>query len=175
MELEKAAYWKDEHIDDWKNYFVLPDFYYGLQKDTFYKYTAIYNSIDFSKYIEEIPEYIKYSIVLNAGVGGNYNEQKKIIYISVNTNENIDNFLDHIIHEYCHIRYNRLLADAPTDLLEEAIEIIAWKKYGRKSIDHTKYDLVNKLDYDNLYNSIIKIQSKYNSSGECRKNVFTTI
>ena len=203
LELQKAEFYKDKDIK-WQDYFVSEDFLKEDTEDLKSKYRKIYKTTQFEIFKSFIPKWIPCRIILNCGVGGNYNESKQIIYVSVNPATSITTFYNTLMHEYCHIEYNKYLRNMPHDFLEEAIEdaykrlikpaiereirntlteraeeaieVIAAKKYGVFSFDHKKYRLFSMIDLDNLQSSILKAANKYKLLiKESNDNVFTFV
>lgn len=175
LELQKAEFYKNKDIK-WQDYFVSEDFLKENTEGLKSKYKKIYKTTQFEIFKSFIPKWIPCHIILNCGVGGNYNESKQIIYISVNPKTSITTFYNTLMHEYCHIEYNKYLRNMPHDFLEEVIEIIAAKKYGVFSFDHKKYQLFSMIDLDNLQSSILKAANKYKLLiEESNDNVFTFI
>ena len=175
LELQKAEFYKGKNIK-WQDYFISEDFLKEDLETLKLKYRKIYKSTQFKVFQCFIPAWIPYDIVLNCGVGGNYNETEKIIYISVNPGTSINTFYDTLMHEYCHIEYNKYLYGLPHDFLEEAIEVIAAKKYGVFSFDHKKYKLFSMIDMDHLRSSIYKAAEQYGLlTKENHDDVFTFI
>lgn len=175
MELQKANFYKNKDIK-WQDYFISEDFLKENTEDLKSKYKKMYRATQFKIFKCFVPTWIPYDIVLNCGIGGNYNESKKIIYVSVNPGTSISTFYDTMIHEYCHIEYNKYLYGLPHNFLEEAIETIAAKKFGVFSFDHKEYKLFSMIDPDHLRSSILKAATKYNLlTNESHNDVFTFI
>ena len=129
LEKEKSKTLFQKH-NDWKNYFVLPDFLSGITYKTALSYRSIYKKTNFERFINFIPENYKYHIILYCGVGGYYNLTSKTVYIGINPETTCANFYNTLYHEQCHIDYGKYIKNMPHEFQELVIDAITYKKYG---------------------------------------------
>ena len=130
IEKSKTKYFITQDKIKEKDFYLLPNQMNPITVNTAITYRKIYRKTDFTHFISLIPDNFPYTVVLYCGIDGYYDVNKKIIYLGVNPNKTEAGFHNTLMHECCHLDYDKHLKQLPHWFRENVVDIITEKKYG---------------------------------------------